>query len=130
MSEIEQLRDENRRLRSIVAKLPKTADGVQFRDGLEVWFLDLRKWSDGNRWNQTSKHDGEVIANGILRFDGYEWSIDKDTQHNRELCQPFGNENFERAMPCHYAGDTLRDCLLYSTREAALAASIDEVHHG
>lgn len=97
-SELEQLRDENRRLRAIVAKLPKTADGVPIVPGMTLYLGH----SDGAVRELTAD---AVTINGWGE-DDRQWDEDPMTMKD-------------------WTGTRV-----HSSREAALAASKGEVHHG
>ena len=116
---IEALKSELAAAQAVIYKMPKTTDGILFSDGLEVWFFDRRLACSLGGWVKQSSWDGDVLVNGRLYFNGYQWLIDKDTDHNDEVCKPKGAEQTDRALPFIYSGDAIRRKELFADRSKA-----------
>lgn len=46
----------------------------------------------------TSKYDVEVKVRAVIRFENGEWSLDYNNGYNSALCEPCGNEQYERTV--------------------------------
>lgn len=45
-----------------------------------------------------SQYDGPVKARAVIHFKRGMWQLDYDTEYNRKLCEPRGNEQYERSV--------------------------------
>lgn len=48
-------------------------------------------------WPQ-SKYDGEVKVRAVICFERGMWQLDYDNAHNNKMCDPRGNEQYERSV--------------------------------
>lgn len=48
-------------------------------------------------WPQ-SKYDGEVKVRAVIHFERGMWQLDYDNAHNNKMCEPRGNEQYERSV--------------------------------
>lgn len=48
-------------------------------------------------WPQ-SKYDGEVKVRAVINFERGMWQLDYDNTHNNKMCDPRGNEQYERSV--------------------------------
>lgn len=48
-------------------------------------------------WPQ-SKYDGEVKVRATIYFDRGMWMLEYDNPHNNKMCEPRGNEQYERSV--------------------------------
>ena len=58
-------------------------------------------------WPQ-SKYDGYVTVRAVIHFERGMWQLDYDNAHNNKMCEPRGNEQYERnvegALDLYYYG--------------------------
>ena len=45
-----------------------------------------------------SKYDGPVKARAVIYFDRGQWRLDYKNKYNEKMCQPRGNEQYERSV--------------------------------
>lgn len=45
-----------------------------------------------------SKYDGPVKARAVIHFERGMWRLDYDNAYNRKMCEPRGNEQYERSV--------------------------------
>ncbi len=97
--------------------IPRTKDGIQFRDGMEIWFIDHRQVAGQDGWKEQSQFDGLALVNGYLRDDTYSWRIDKHTPHNAGVCASKGGEQISRNLPFVYEGMAIDRLELHFDRD-------------
>ena len=45
-----------------------------------------------------SKYDGPVKVRAVIHFDRGKWQLDYDNAYNNKMCEPRGNEQYERSV--------------------------------